>query len=97
MQGSRSDINHIVFLGEFELEVPKLGHHYALKLWKGSSQELGEEKEGIWIRVERLDCDRTAWKDSGLPSLQTGSQVDSSGKYYPLTTNRPYAIESGSL
>ena len=35
VQGSRSKASHIVFLGEVELEVPKLGHHCALKLWKG--------------------------------------------------------------
>ena len=47
MQGSRSDISYIVFLGEVELRVPKLGHRCALKLWKGSRRELGEDKEGV--------------------------------------------------
>ena len=97
MQGSRSDISHIEFLGEVELGVPKLGHRCALKLRKGSGRELGEDKEEIWIQVERLDCNWTAWEDSGLPSLRTESQVDSSGKYSPLTTNRSSAIRSGSL
>ena len=45
----------------------------------------------------RQDCDRMAWEDSGLPSLRTESQVESSGKCYPLTINRPGAIRSGSL
>ena len=94
MQGSRFDISHIVFLEEVELEVPKLGHRCALKLWKGSGQE---DKEGIWIRVECPDCDQTVWEDFGLPSLRTESQVESSGKYYPLTTNRPRAIGSELL
>ena len=49
VQGSRSEVSHIAFLGEAKLEVPKLGHHCALKLWKGSGQELGEDKEGIRI------------------------------------------------
>ena len=97
VQGSRSEISHIAFLGKAELGVPKLGHHCALKLWKGSGQEPGEDKEGIRIRIECPDCDRTAWEDSGLPSLRTESQVDPSGKYYLLTTNRPCAIRSGSL
>ena len=86
-----------MFLGEVELGVPKLGHRCTLKLWKGSGREPGEDKEGIRIRVECPDCDWTAWKDSGLPSLRMESQVDLSGKYYPLTTNRPGAIRSGSL
>ena len=97
MQGSRSKVSHIAFLGEDELEVPKLGHRCALKLWKGFGREPRDDKEGIRIRVERLHCDRTAWKDSGLPSLRTESQVDSSGKCYLLTTNRPSAIRSRSL
>ena len=97
VQGSRSEVSHIVFLGEVVLEVPKLGHHCALKLWKGSDREPREDKEGIRIRVERLDCNRMVWEDSGFPSLRTKSQVDSSGKCYPLTTNRPCAIGSGSL
>ena len=97
MQGSRSNICHIVFLGEVELGVPKLGHRCALKLWKGSDREPGEDKEGIWIWVERPNYDRTAWEDFGLSSLRTKSQVDSSGESHPLTTNRPCAIGSGSL
>ena len=51
IQGSRSEVSHFVFLGKVELGVPKLGHCCALKLWKGSGQELGEDKEGIRIRV----------------------------------------------
>ena len=97
MQGSRSEVSCFVFLGEVEFGVPKLGHRCALKLWKGSDREPREDKEGIRIRVERLDCDRTAWEDSGLPSLRTESQVDSNRKYYPLTTNRPGVIRSGLL
>ena len=77
--------------------IPKLGHRCASKLWKGSGQEPGEDKEGIWVRVQRLNCDQTAWEDSGLPSLRTESQVELSGKYYLLTTNRPCVIRSGSL
>ena len=95
IQGSRFEVSCFVFLGEVELGVPKLGHRCALKLWKGSGRELREDKEGIRIRVERPDCNRTAWKDSVLPSLRTESQVDSSRKYYPLTTNRLGAIRSG--
>ena len=97
VQGSRSEISHIAFLGEVVLEVPKLGHRCALKLWKGSGREPGEDKEGIRIRVKRPNYDRTAWEDSGFPSLRIESQVDSSGKCYLLTTNRPGAIRSGSL
>ena len=97
VQGSRSKVSHITFLGMVELGVPKLGHRCALKLWKGSGREPREDKEGIRIWVERSDCDQTAWEDSGLPSLRMKSQVDSSGKYCPLTTNRPGAIKSGSL
>ena len=97
VQRFRSEISRIVFLGEVELGVPKLGHCYDLKLWKGSGREPGEDKEGIRIRVECPDCDQTAWEDSGLPSLRTESQVELSGKYYPLTTNQPCAIRSGSL
>ena len=97
MQGSRFEISHIVFLGKVELGVPKLGHRCDLKLWKGSDREPREDKEGIWIRVELPDCNRTTWEDFKLLSLRTESQVDSSGKYYPLTTNRPCAIEPGSL
>ena len=97
VQGSRFGVSHIVFLGKVGLGVPKLGHRCALKLWKGSGRKPGEDKEGIWIWVERFDCDWTTWEDSELPSLRTKSQVDSSGKYYPLTTNRPRAIRFRSL
>ena len=62
--------------------VQKSGHRCALNMWKGSGQELGEDMEGFWIQVERPDCNRTAWEDSGLPSLQTESQVDSGGRYH---------------
>ena len=58
--------------------VQKLGHRCALNLWKGSGREPREDKKGFWIRVEHLDCDRTAWEDSSLPSLRTENQVDSS-------------------
>ena len=47
----RSEVSRLVFLGKVELGVQKLGHRCALKLWKGSGQEPGEDKEGIWIRV----------------------------------------------
>ena len=79
------------------LGVPKLGHRCALNLWKGSGRETGEDKEGFWIRVERPDCDWTAWEDSNLPSLWTESQVDSGGKYYSAITNRHRAVKKGSL
>ena len=77
--------------------VPKLGHCCALKLWKGSGREPGEDKEGIRIRVERPDCDQRAWEDSGLPSLRTESQVDFGGRYYSTITNTHRAIERRSL
>ena len=86
-----------MFLKKVELGVPKLGHRCALKLWKGSGREPGEDKEGIRIQVEHPGCDRTTWEDFGLLSLQTENQIDSSGKYYPLTTNRLGAIRFGSL
>ena len=57
--------------------VQKSGHRCALNLWKGSGREPREDKEKFWIRLKRPDCDRTAWEDSGLPSLQAESQVDS--------------------
>ena len=94
---SRSEVSRFVFLGRVELGVPKLGHRCALNLWKGSGRESREDKEGIWVRVDCPGCDRTAWEDSGLPNLRTESQVDSSGKCYPFTTNRPGAIRFGSL
>ena len=47
MQGSRSEVSHIVFLGEVGLGVPTLDHRCALKLWKGSGREPTEDKEGI--------------------------------------------------
>ena len=97
IQLSRSEVSRFVFLGKVELRVQKLGHRCTLKLWKGSGREPGEDKEGIWIRVERPGCDRTTWEDSGLPSLRTESQVVSSGKCYPLTTNSPAAIRFRSL
>ena len=77
--------------------VQKLGHRCALHLWKGSGREPGEDKEGFWIRVTRLDCDWTAWEDSGLPSLQAESQVDSNGKYHSAITNRHRVVKRGSL
>ena len=48
MQLFRSEISRLEFLGRFELGVQKLGHRCALKLWKGSGREPGEDKEGIW-------------------------------------------------
>ena len=74
IQGSRSEVSHFVFLGKVELGVPKLGHRCAIKLWKGSGREPGEDNEGIRIRVECPNCDRTEWEDSGLPSLRTESR-----------------------
>ena len=47
----RSDVSRLVFLGKVEFGVQKLGHYCALKLWKGSGREPGEDKEGIWVRV----------------------------------------------
>ena len=44
VQGSRSEVSRFVFLGEDEFGVPKLGHRCALKLWKGSGREPGEDK-----------------------------------------------------
>ena len=79
------------------LGVQKLGHCCALNLWKGSGEELGEDKEGFWIRVESLDCNRTTWEDSGLLSLRTESQVDFSGRYCSAITNRHRAVKRGSL
>ena len=49
------------------------------------------------IRVERHDCDRIAWGDSGMPSLRTKSQVGSGGKYHSTITNRQRAAKRGSL
>ena len=77
--------------------VPKLGRRCALKLWRESGQEPGEDKEGIQIRVEHPNCDWTAWEDSGLPSPWTESQVDSGGRYCSAITNRHRSIERGSL
>ena len=48
MQLYRSEISRLEFLGRLELGVQKLGHRCALKLWKGSGREPGEDKEGIW-------------------------------------------------
>ena len=75
----------------------KLGHHCALNLWKGFSQEPGDDKEGFWIQLERLDCNRMAWKDSRLPSLWAKSQVDSGGMYYSAITYRHQVAKFGSL
>ena len=47
----RSEVSRLVFLGKVKLGVKKLGHRCALNLWKGSSQEPGEDKEGIWVWV----------------------------------------------
>ena len=68
--------------------VQKPGHRCALNLWKGSDQEPEEDKEGFWIQVERPNCDRKAWEDSGLPSLRAESQVNSGRKYPSAITNR---------
>ena len=51
VQFLRSEVNRLVFLGKVELGVKKLGHRCALNLWKGSSREPGEDKEGIWVWV----------------------------------------------
>ena len=51
VQLSRSEVSRLVFLGKVELGVQKLGHRCALKLWKRSGQEPGEDKKGIRIRV----------------------------------------------
>ena len=51
VQTLRFDVSHLVFLGKVELGVQKLGHCCALKFWKGSGREPGEDKEGIWVRV----------------------------------------------
>ena len=77
--------------------VQKSSHRCALNLRKGSGREPREDKEGFWIRVECFDCDRTAWKDSDLPSLRAESQVDSGGKYHLAITNRHRAAKRGSL
>ena len=77
--------------------VQKLGHHCALNLWKGSGREPRENKEGFWIRVERPDCDRKVWEDSGLPSLRAESQVDYGGKYHSAITNRHRVAKEESL
>ena len=77
--------------------VQKILNRCALNLWKGSSREPGEDKEGFWIWVERPDCDRTTWEDSGLPSLRAESKVDSSGKYHSTITNRHRVAKRGSL
>ena len=68
--------------------VQKPSHRCALNLWKGSGREPGEDKEGFWIRVERPNCDRKAWEDSGLPSLRAESQVKFDRKYHSAITNR---------
>ena len=77
--------------------VQKSGHRCALNLWKGSGRESGEDKEGFWIRVERLNCDQTTWEDSGLPSLRAESQVDSGGRYHSAITNKHRVAKRGLL
>ena len=77
--------------------VQKSGHRCALNLWKGSGREPGEDKEGFWIWVEHPDCNRKAWEESDLPSLQAESQVDSSGKYHSAITNRHRVAKRESL
>ena len=77
--------------------VQKPSHRCALNLWKGSGREPGEDKEGFWIRVERPDCDRKAWEDSGLPSLRAESQVNSGRKYHSAITNRQHVAKGESL
>ena len=77
--------------------VQKPSHHCALNLWKGSGRELGEDKEGFWIRVERPNCDRKAWEDSGLPSLRAESQVNSGRKHHSAITNRHRVAKGESL
>ena len=67
--------------------VQKSSHHCALKLWKGSGREPGDNKEGFWVQVERPDCNWMAWEDSGLSSLRMESQVDSGGKYHSSPIN----------
>ena len=73
--------------------VQKSSHRCPLNLWKGS----GRDKEGSWIRVERPDCNRKAWEDSGLPSLRAESEVDSGGKYHSAITNRCRVAKGESL
>ena len=75
----------------------KLGHRCALNLWKGSGQEPGEDKEGIWIWSKHPDYDWTTWEDSGLPSLRMESQLGSGGKYYSAITKKPCTAKLGSL
>ena len=77
--------------------VQKSSQRCALNLWKGSGREPGEDKEGFWIRVERPDCDRKAWEDSGLPSLWAESQVKSGRKYHSAITNRQRVAKEESL
>ena len=77
--------------------VQKPSHRYALNLWKGSGREPGEDKEGFWIRVERPDCDRKAWEDSGLPSLWVESQVKFGRKYHSAITNKQRVAKGESL
>ena len=47
--------------------------------------------------MERPDCDRKAWKDSGLPSPQAESQVKSGTKYHSTITNRERVAKEESL
>ena len=77
--------------------VQKPSHRCALNLWKGSSREPREDKEGFWIRVERPDCDQKAWEDSGLPSLWAESQVKFGRKYHSAITNKQRVAKGESL
>ena len=77
--------------------VQKLSHRCALNLWKGSGQEPGEDMEGFWIWVERPDCYRKAWEDSGLPSLWAESQVKFGRKYHSAITDRQRVAKKESL
>ena len=77
--------------------VQNLGHRCALNLWKGFGRERGEDKEGFWIWVERLNCNQKAWEDSDLPSLRAESQVDPEGKYHSAITNKHCVSKRGSL
>ena len=47
--------------------------------------------------MERFDCDRKVWEDSGLPSLQAESQVNSGRKYHLAITNRHRVAKEESL
>ena len=77
--------------------VQKPSHRCALNLRKGSGRELGEDKEGFWIWVERPNCDQKTWEDAGLPSLRAESQVNSGRKYHSAITNRHRVAKGESL